>query len=127
MRPPREQRIDFVRGRRPLQFEHAIGERGIEHRRAYRMAVQLALQLGIDQRDCRGAAGGRGLRESMAERARRKSLCGASTTTLVLVGSWMVVIWPWRMPIASCTTFTTGREAVRGAGGGGQQPVPRGS
>jgi hypothetical protein len=45
---------------------------------------------------------------SIALRARRRSLCGASTTTLVLVGSWMVVIWPWRMPRASCTTFTTG-------------------
>ena len=35
-----------------------------------------------------------GLSDSIAERARRRSLCGASTTTLVLVGSWMVVIWP---------------------------------
>ena len=39
--------------------------------------------------------------DSIAERARRRSLCGASVTTLVLVGSWMVVIWPWRMPTAS--------------------------
>ena len=46
--------------------------------------------------------------DSMADRARRRSRCGASTTTLVLVGSWIVVIWPWRMPIASCSTFTTG-------------------
>ncbi len=49
-----------------------------------------------------------GCRDSIAERARRRSLCGASTTTLVLVGSWMVVICPWRIPIASWTTFTTG-------------------
>ncbi len=32
--------------------------------------------------------------DSIAERARRRSLCGASVTTLVLVGSWIVVIWP---------------------------------
>ena len=50
--------------------------------------------------------------ESIAERARRRSLCGASITTLVLVGSWMVVIWPWRMPIASCSTFTTGARQL---------------
>ena len=53
-----------------------------------------------------------GCSDSMAERARRRSLCGASTTTLVLVGSWMVVIWPWRMPMASCTTFTTGARQL---------------
>ena len=35
-----------------------------------------------------------GARLSMALRARRRSLCGASTIRLVLDGSWMVVIWP---------------------------------
>ncbi|HZF81582.1 MAG TPA: hypothetical protein VEZ89_17530, partial [Rubrivivax sp.] len=49
-----------------------------------------------------------GAKLSIALRARRKSLCGASTIKFVLVGSWMVVICPWRMPIASWTTFTTG-------------------
>src|SRR5450755_1486860 len=49
-----------------------------------------------------------GCRESMAERARRRSLCGESTTTFVFVGSWMVVIWPCLMPIDSWTTLTTG-------------------
>ena len=53
-----------------------------------------------------------GARLSMALRARRRSLWGASTTRLVLVGSWMVVIWPWRMPRASCTTFTTGARQL---------------
>jgi hypothetical protein len=53
-----------------------------------------------------------GARLSIALRARRRSLCGASTTRLVLVGSWMVVIWPWRMPMASCTTFTTGARQL---------------
>jgi hypothetical protein len=53
-----------------------------------------------------------GARLSIALRARRRSLCGASTIRLVLVGSWMVVIWPWRMPMASCTTFTTGARQL---------------
>ena len=53
-----------------------------------------------------------GCKDSIAERARRRSLCGASTTTLVLVGSWMVVIWPWRIPIASWTTLTTGARQL---------------
>jgi len=49
-----------------------------------------------------------GWSDSMALRARRRSRWGASTTTLVLVGAWIVVICPWRIPSASCTTFTTG-------------------
>ena len=49
-----------------------------------------------------------GARLSMALRARRRSLWGASTTRLVLVGLWMVVICPCRMPRFSWTTFTTG-------------------
>ena len=53
-----------------------------------------------------------GARLTMALRARRRSLCGASTTKLVLVGSWMVVIWPCLMPIASCTTLTTGARQL---------------
>ena len=51
-----------------------------------------------------------GCSDSMAERARRRSLCGASVTTFVLVGSWIVVIWPWRMPRASWITLTTGAK-----------------
>ena len=27
-------------------------------------------------------------------------------------GSWIVVIWPWRMPIASCKTLTTGARQL---------------
>ncbi len=53
-----------------------------------------------------------GCSDIMAERARRRSLCGASTTTLVLVGSWMVVIWPCSMPIASWITLTTGARQL---------------
>ena len=48
----------------------------------------------------------------MALRARRRSLCGASTTKLVLVGLCSVVIWPCRMPMASCTTLTTGAKQL---------------
>lgn len=35
--------------------------------------------------------------ESIADLARRSSLCSASITTLVLVGPQIMVIWPWRM------------------------------
>ena len=49
-----------------------------------------------------------GISDISAERARRRSLCGASTTVWVLVTSWIVVMTPWRIPIFSCTTFTTG-------------------
>ena len=48
----------------------------------------------------------------MALRARRRSLCGASTTRLVLVGLCSVVIWPCLIPSASCTTFTTGARQL---------------
>src|SRR5215469_2845810 len=64
-----------------------------------------------------------GCSDSIADRARRRSLCGASTTTLVLVGSWIVVIWPWRMPIASCSTLTTGARQLVVAGCRGEQSM----
>ena len=51
-----------------------------------------------------------GISELSAERARRRSLWGASTITWVLVTSWIVVITPRSMPKVSCTTFTTGEE-----------------
>ena len=49
-----------------------------------------------------------GISDSDAARARRRSLCGASTTVWVLVMSWSVVIEPWRMPMPSWMTLTTG-------------------
>jgi hypothetical protein len=49
-----------------------------------------------------------GISELSADRARRRSLCGASTITWVLVTSWTVVIAPRSMPTRSCSTFTTG-------------------
>lgn len=42
-----------------------------------------------------------GISDRLLARARRRSLCGASTTTCVLVMSWMVVITPCVMPIVS--------------------------
>ena len=49
-----------------------------------------------------------GIRLWLQERARRRSLLKASTTTWVLVTLWRVVIEPCSMPKLSCTTFTTG-------------------
>ena len=61
----------------------------------------------------------------MAERARRRSLCGASTTTLVLVG----IVDGRDLPVPDADRLVNHlhhrREAVGGAGGRGQQPVPR--
>ena len=53
-----------------------------------------------------------GISELSAERARRRSLCGASTTTWVLVTSWMVVMTPRSIPIRSWSTFTTGARQL---------------
>ena len=49
-----------------------------------------------------------GISDSDAARARRRSLCGASTIVCVFVMSCRVVIEPCRIPIPSCSTFTTG-------------------
>ena len=53
-----------------------------------------------------------GTRELSAERARRRSLWGASTITWVLVTSWMVVMTPRSMPMPSWSTFTTGARQL---------------
>jgi hypothetical protein len=49
-----------------------------------------------------------GINDRLLARARRRSLCGASTTTWVLVMSWIVVMMPCLMPIDSWITLTTG-------------------
>ena len=49
-----------------------------------------------------------GISDSEAARARRRSLCGASTSVWVFVMSCSVVIDPRRMPSPSCRTLTTG-------------------
>ncbi len=49
-----------------------------------------------------------GISDINAERARRRSLCGASTMVWVLVTSWTVVMTPCRIPMLSWTTLTTG-------------------
>ena len=53
-----------------------------------------------------------GIRLLRAERARRASAAGRSTIVWVLVTSWSVVIEPWRMPISSCSTLTTGARQL---------------
>ena len=53
-----------------------------------------------------------GISERLAARARRRSLCGASTTVWVLVMSCSVVIAPWRMPMPSWITLTTGARQL---------------
>src|SRR5829696_857390 len=53
-----------------------------------------------------------GINDRLLARARRRSLCGASTTTWVLVMSWIVVITPCSMPIDSWITLTTGAKQL---------------
>ena len=49
-----------------------------------------------------------GISETLAARALRRSLCGASMSVWVLVMSCSVVISPCRIPMPSWITFTTG-------------------
>ena len=53
-----------------------------------------------------------GISDMDAARARRRSLCGASTIVCVLVMSCNVVIEPCRIPIPSWSTFTTGARQL---------------
>ena len=53
-----------------------------------------------------------GISEALAARALRRSLCGESISVCVLVMSCRVVICPWRMPIPSWITFTTGARQL---------------
>ena len=53
-----------------------------------------------------------GISETLAARALRRSLCGASMSVCVLVMSCSVVISPCRIPIPSWITFTTGARQL---------------
>src|SRR6202043_645246 len=53
-----------------------------------------------------------GIRLIAAARARRRSLCGRSCRRWSEVYAWIVVIRPWRIPIASLTTFATGARQL---------------
>ena len=108
-----------------LQLEHAVGEAGVEHRRAHRVAVQLALQLRIDQRDRGGAAGRRRL-----QRQHRRA-CPAQILVRRIdddVGVGRIVDGR-DLAVADADRLVDDldhrRQAVGGAGGRGQQPVPR--
>ncbi len=112
--------------RRALQLEHAVGQAGVEHRRAHRMAVQLALELGIDQRD-RGGAAGRGRLQRQHGRARAAQILVRRIDDDVGVGR---IVDGGDLAVADADRLVHHldhrREAVGGAGGRGQQPVPRG-
>jgi hypothetical protein len=53
-----------------------------------------------------------GMSDSDDARARRRSLCGASTTVWVFVMSWSVVMDPRAIPIPSWITLTTGARQL---------------
>ncbi len=53
-----------------------------------------------------------GMIESPAARARRRSLCGVSRSTMSLVYAWTVVIRPASMPKLSLSTLATGARQL---------------
>ena len=118
-----EQLVDLVRRRRPLQLEDAIGQRGVEHRHAHGMAVQPALQLGIDQRDRRRAAGRRRL-QRQHRRARAAQILVRRVDHDIGVGR---VVDRRDLAVADADRLVHDldhrREAVGGAGRRRQQPV----
>ena len=107
-----EQAVDLLDGRGPLDLEDAVGQRSVEQRHPDGDAVEPAVQLRIDQPDGRRRAGVVGISDRQAARARRRSLWGASTIVCVFVMSWMVVMTPWRMPMPSWITLTTGARQL---------------
>ena len=58
-----------------------------------------------------------GIRLIAAARARRRSLCGRSRICWSFVYAWIVVMKPCSIPNASWSTFASGADAVRRAGG----------
>ena len=56
-----EQLVDLLRARFAFQLKYAVGKAGVKDRRTYRVPIELALQLRINQRDSGGAAGRRRL------------------------------------------------------------------
>src|SRR6188768_1386810 len=53
-----------------------------------------------------------GMMESAAARARRRSLCGRSSSCWSLVYEWQVVIHPFLMPKDSCSTLASGARQL---------------
>src|SRR5665648_902142 len=68
----------------------------------------LPLRLGSTRETALAAPVVVGTRLIAAERARRRSLCGASSRFWSMVYAWMVVIRPLTMPKLSSRTFATG-------------------
>ena len=119
----REQGVHFLGGGRALQFEHAVGERRVEHRGPHGVAVELALELRVDQGDGRGAACGGG----------RQAQHGAAGAPQVLVGRVHHevgvggVVDGGDLAVADAQGlvhhFHHGRQAVGGARSGGHDGV----
>ena len=107
-----------------LEFEHAVGQRCVQHRRPHGMAVQAALQLGIDHRDRRGASG-RGRRQRQHRRTRPTQITVRRIHHDVGVGRIMDR-GDLAVPDADRLVHDLHHrgETVGGAGCGGQQPVP---
>ena len=123
VRRRREEAVDLLDRRRPRDLEDAVGERCVEQRHADREAVELALQLGKIRPIAVAEPVVVGISDRLAARARRRSLCGASTIVWVLVRSWSVVIEPRLDPDPLVDDLDDRREAVRRARGRGEDVV----
>eukprot|EP01136_Pigoraptor_vietnamica_P039795 Opistho-1_new@10972 len=121
-----EQRVHLLGRGLAFELEHAVGQRGIQRRHAHRMAVELALELGVDQRDRGRAAGGRG-RQAHQRAAGAAQVLVRCVHHQVGVGR---VVQRGDLAVADADGLVHhlhhGREAVGGAGGGGHDAVARG-
>ena len=108
---------------RPRHLEYAVRQARVQHRRAHRMAVQLALQFGIDQRD-RGGTSRRGRRQRQHRRPRAPQILVRRIDHHVGVGR---IMDRGDLAVADADRLVQhlhhGREAVGRAGRCGQQPM----
>ena len=120
-----EQFVDLGLGRSGAQLEDAIGQRGVQHRRPDGVAVQAALELGVDQRDGGGAAG-RGRLQRQHRRAGAAQILVRGIDDDIGVGR-VVDRGDLAVPDADGLVdhLHHRRQTVGGAGRGGQQPMTR--
>ena len=121
-----EEGVDLFGGGRALDLEDAVGERGVQQRHPHRVAVQAARQFGIDQRD-RGGAAGRRRDQAVQRRARAAQVLGGPVDDGLRVGH---VMDRGDRPVPDAEALVDHLhhrgEAVGGAGGRRDDPVPGG-
>ena len=118
-----KQLVDLFGRGLAFQLEDTVGERGIQHRCTHSVAVQLAFQLGVDQRDGGGAAGCR-RRQAQHRTARAAQVLVRRIDHQIGVGR---VVEGGDLAVADADRFMhdldDGCEAVGGARRGGDDAV----